>query len=248
MSTINIYSVANHLEENGWRLLSTEYKNLKTELEMECPKGHKQTFTYEQWRKHPICEVCQGGDTTRVKKRDVPPKPLDAQRVLALDAATNITGWAVYDNGTLVSYGTVKMDRNDSTEKRINDMKKWLARVLVEWEVDFAGIEGIQLQQYGKGNFQVELYRTLAQLQGVLIDTLFEACVDYDLAYAVEWRKYCGVGEGIGRENKKKQAQDKVKTWYNIDCTQDEADAICIGKYFCHLLKNSKSTWGEDIE
>ena len=39
---INIYSVANHLDQEGWRLISTEYKNLKTELEMECPKGHYQ--------------------------------------------------------------------------------------------------------------------------------------------------------------------------------------------------------------
>ena len=56
------------------------------------------------------------------------------------------------------------------------------------------------------------------------------------------------MGEGKGRENKKKQAQDKVKLWYQQDCTQDEADAICIGKYFCHILKNNKSSWGEDID
>jgi hypothetical protein len=42
-------------------------------------------------------------------------------------------------------------------------------------------------------------------------------------------------------------AQDKVNLWYNQDCTQDEADAICIGKYFAHLIKNNKSSWGEDI-
>ena len=93
---------------------------------------------------------------------------------------------------------------------------------------------------------QVETYRVLANLQGVILDTLFEACIDHDLVYAVEWRKYCGVGEGTGRENKKKQAQDKVKLWYEQDCTQDEADAICIGKYFVHKLKHN-SHWGEDI-
>ena len=59
---INIYSVANHLENEGWKLISTEYKNLDTELEMLCPKGHKQINTYKQWRKHPICEVCMAGN------------------------------------------------------------------------------------------------------------------------------------------------------------------------------------------
>jgi len=34
MGTINIYSVRNALEEEGWKLVSDTYKNLKTELEM----------------------------------------------------------------------------------------------------------------------------------------------------------------------------------------------------------------------
>jgi hypothetical protein len=55
------------------------------------------------------------------------------------------------------------------------------------------------------------------------------------------------VGEGKGRENKKKQAQNKVKVWYGIDCTQDEADAICLGKYFCHYRKGRTSSWGDNI-
>jgi len=38
---INVYSVANHLEEEGWKLISNTYKNLNTELEMECPAGHR---------------------------------------------------------------------------------------------------------------------------------------------------------------------------------------------------------------
>lgn len=41
MSTINIYSVRNTLETEGWTLLSDTYKNLKTPLEMQCPAGHK---------------------------------------------------------------------------------------------------------------------------------------------------------------------------------------------------------------
>jgi hypothetical protein len=39
----------------------------------------------------------------------VPIKKIDTQRVLALDAATVITGYAIYDDGALVSYGTYKV-------------------------------------------------------------------------------------------------------------------------------------------
>ena len=65
---INIYTVTNHLESEGWTLISDSYKNLNTELEMKCPQGHLQTQTYGSWRKHPICEVCMAGDTYKVKK------------------------------------------------------------------------------------------------------------------------------------------------------------------------------------
>jgi hypothetical protein len=42
MGTINVYSVKNALEAEGWQLISEVYKNLKTPLEMQCPAGHKQ--------------------------------------------------------------------------------------------------------------------------------------------------------------------------------------------------------------
>lgn len=245
---INIYSVSNHLQEEGWKLISDSYKNLDTELEMQCPNGHIQFQTYKKWRKRPQCEICLAGDPFKGKKNKVPIKKIDTRRILALDAATNDTGYAIYDDEELVSYGVFKTD-DLPLENKINQVKKWLLAAIKEWEIDFVGIENIQLQSFGPNSsqMQVKTFQTLANLQGVLIDAVFESCIDHDLAYAVEWRKYCGVGEGTGRENKKKQAQNKVKLWYNQDCTQDEADAICLGKYFVHLLKKNKSTWGENI-
>ena len=248
--SINIYTVANHLEAEGWKLISNSYKNLNTELEMMCPAGHIQKQTYGNWRKHLLCEQCMAGDPYKIKKNKVPTKNVDTQRVLALDAATLITGYAIYDDKELVSYGKFETDVSKSTEERINDVKQWLIAAIEEWEPDFVGLENIQLQKFGPNASQVQVktFQVLANLQGVLIDILFEKCIDHDTVYASEWRSYCGINEGNQlRENKKKLAQDKIKLWYNQNCTQDEADAICIGKYFAHLLKNRKSTWGEDI-
>ena len=245
---INIYSVKNHLESEHWTLISDTYKNLNTELEMICPQGHRQLQTYANWRKHMLCEQCLAGDPFKGKKNKVPAKTANTQRILALDAATNITGYSVYDNKILVGYGTFKTEANEDTTHRINEVKKWLIAVIEKLEPDFVGVEHIQLQSYGTNSaFQVETYRVLANLQGVIMDTLFEKCIDSDLVYPSEWRKYCGISGGDShRESKKKAAQDKVKLWYNESCTQDEADAICIGKYFCGKLKTI-SSWGEDI-
>ena len=112
----------------------------------------------------------------------------------------------------------------------------------------FIGIENIQLQKYGAKatDVQVKTFQTLANLQGVLVDVIFEAKVDTDKVYPSEWRSYCGINDGeTHRDAKKKAAQAKVKIWYDMDCTEDEADAICIGKYFCN--KTNKISWGEDI-
>ena len=248
MSTINVYVVRNALEAEGWQLTSEVYKNLKTPLEMVCPAGHKQEQTFDNWRKHKICDICMAGDPYKVKKNKVPPKGTNTQRILALDAATNTTGYSIYDDKVLVGYGTFKTSSSMTATHRINQVKNWLKAALKEWEPDFVGIENIQLQKYGNRDtdVQVKTFQTLANLQGVILDTIFEACIDSDLVRPSEWRSYCGINDGDShRDAKKKQAQAKVKIWYDINCTEDEADAICIGKYFCGKLK--KSSWGEEI-
>ena len=248
MGTINVYTVRNALEAEGWQLTSEVYKNLKTPLEMICPEGHKQEQTFDNWRKHKICDICMAGDPYKVKKNKVPKKGTDTQRILALDAATNVTGYAIYDNKVLVGFGIFKTTASLPATERINQVKNWLKVALKEWQPDFVGIENIQLQKYGNKatDVQVKTFQTLANLQGVILDTIFEACIDHDLVYPSEWRSYCGINDGDQhRDPKKKQAQAKVKIWYNMNCTEDEADAICIGKYFCGKIK--KSNWGEEI-
>ena len=249
MASINIYTVQNALETEGWKLISTEYKNLKTPLEMQCPCGHAQQQTFEQWRKHKMCDICMAGDPYKIKRDKIPQKNENATRILALDAETSITGYAIYDNKTLIKYGTFKTSAALRTIERINQVKQWLRAALKEWEPDFVGLENIQLQKYGTGSAQaqVKTFQTLANLQGVILDTIFEACVDSELVYPTEWRSYCGVSDGDQhREARKKAAQAKVRIWYDMQCSEDEADAICIGKYFCNRIK-VHSTWGEDI-
>lgn len=235
---INIYSIQEHLESHGWGLESDTYKNLTTPIKIICPKGHKQEQAYGNWRKHKTCEQCLAGDTTKVKKNNVPKKKMNIRRILALDAATNISGYSIYDDDVLVSFGTYKASQDKTSPERINEIKHWLERRLEEWKPDFVGVENIQMQH------NVEMFKVLANLQGVLIDTLIENEVKHSLVYSSEWRKTCGIVGGE-RENKKKQAQDKVFNWYNVKCNQDEADAICIGKHFVKTEKNKNNDMKE---
>jgi len=246
--SINIYTVTNELENEGWKLVSTSYKNLNTELEMICPEGHRQFQTFAKWRKYKQCQECLAGDPFKIKHNKIPAKEENTRRLLALDAASNITGYAIYDNNELVYFGTYKASSQKERTERINEIKKWLMALIDKIEPDYIALENIQLQYYGpkQSQAQVQTYNTLARLQGVLLDTAFEMSIDCGLIYANEWQSHFGItGE---RDERKRQAQARVKMWFKQDCTQDEADAICIGRYATLLLKNTQQSWGEDID
>ena len=90
-----------------------------------------------------MCDICMAGDPYKVKKNKVPQKDENITRILALDAATGTTGYAIYDNRTLVGYGTFKTSATLPATERINQMKNWLKAALKEWEPDFVGVENI---------------------------------------------------------------------------------------------------------
>ena len=94
------------------------------------------------------------GDPYKVKKNKVPHKDENVTRILALDAATGVTGYAIYDDKKLISYGTFKTSAILPTAERINNVKNWLKAALKEWEPDFVGVENIQLQSYGPNKSQ----------------------------------------------------------------------------------------------
>lgn len=253
---INYDIVCSDFQEQNWKLISTSYRNLDTAIECVCPKGHNQSITYREWRKTKLCKEClrEGGAFLQNKGRLLVPEKSSLFRILALDAATTTTGYAVYDEKSLVGYGHFTIKGDDTTE-RINQVKQWLVCAISEWRPDLICVEHIQLQSFNaygkpaKDSYQVELYRVLANLQGVVADALFEKKVPLHLVYSQTWRSFCDVN-GKNREEKKKSAQNQVLLWYNIEATQDEADAICLGKYFVYNWNNlniQTKKWGEDI-
>lgn len=228
--------VKSNLGSRGWKLISNTYKNLKTPLQMECPNGHLQEQTYEKWRKECRCPMCEALPNTG-----------GAYRILALDAATIITGWAIYDNRQLKASGIFKLNSNDELTTRINDVKLWLSQMIDNWSPNAVCIENIQLQKDKNSNMQrVDTFQKLARLQGVLLDLLYEKNIHSDLVFSETWRHVCGIG-GVKREERKKITQEKVLAWYNKECSEDEADAICIGKYYSMQPHPNKAIWGEEM-
>lgn len=239
---INIYTVLEDLASQKWMLISSEYKNLKTPLTMQCPKGHIVEMTYDEWRKTHSCARCNEAHSHGILRNEIPKKQSGIYRVLALDAATGTTGWSLYDNKKLVAYGTFNTSTSNDKVCRINEVRHWLENMICDSLCDAIGIEGIQLQK------NVEMFQTLANLQGVILDTIYEIGLNYQVASSSTWRTFANLNNADQRESAKAKAQAWVKMNYNLKCTQDEADAIVMGHYFARkLVEKKKITWGEDI-
>ena len=242
MARITIDSINEELAQSGWKCISTEYKNLDSELQFNCEEGHLVCAPWKKIRTKHECPVCKNNKHKNNNALQIEPKKKGVKRILALDQATHISGWSIYDGQTLIRYGTFETNQKDEIA-RISTIKNWLVSMLENWKPDFVGIEGIQFQDESSGNkMGVTVFQGLARLQGVLMETCYAQKVDYTICPTNTWRNHCGV-KGRYRADKKRSMQLIAKKWYDISLTDDEADAVGIGKYVADLNKIEVVNW-----
>ena len=242
MAKITIDSINEELAQYNWKCISTEYKNLDSELQFNCEEGHLVCAPWKRVRKLQECPVCKQNAHKTNKPLVVEPKKKGQKRILALDQATHITGWSIYDGQELIRYGTFSTNQKDEIA-RISTIKNWLISMIENWKPDFVAIEGIQFQDESSGNkMGVTVFQGLARLQGVLMETCHTQKVDYTVCPTNTWRNHCGV-KGRYRADKKRSMQLIAKKWYDISLTDDEADAVGIGKYAADLNKIEVVNW-----
>lgn len=234
MSKIKVEDIQNELKQYGWKLISEEYKNLTSELIFECEEGHKVYSTWGKIRHKRECPICNQ-NSYKEQNTKIIPKKKGAIRVLALDQATRITGWSIYDEKELIKYGLFETSLDDEIA-RDHAIKEWVINMINTWQIDIVGIEGIQYQQ----NMGVTTFEMLARLQGILLNTIYELKIPYKICPTNTWRAHCKV-KGRTRSDKKASMQLLVKQWFDISVTDDEADAIGIGKYIADTsIKEAK--------
>lgn len=224
MARIKLEDIRAEVEKEGWQLVSSSYQNLDEELEFLCDEGHNVYLSWKKARQHLECPVCK---QNLYKNQDtkVIPKKKDEFRVLALDQATYTSGYSIFSNKQLIKYGIFKTSLEDEIA-RDNKIKQWLISMIQNWQPDLVVLEGIQYQE----QFGVTVFETLARLQGILMETLFELKVPYKIAPTNTWRNHCGV-KGRTRADRKRSMQLLVKEWFDIKVSDDCSDAIGIGKF-----------------
>lgn len=241
MAKIKFEDIQNELAADGWKVVSTEYVNLDTEMTFECPGGHRVFMPWKKLRTKRECPTCK--QTMVVEQDDkVLPKSKGVKRTLALDQASKVTGYAIFDDTKLIKYGTFATSSDDDIE-RFTMIRAWLLSMIVSWKPDYIGLEGIQFQEEGSGQkMGVTVFQTLARLQGILMITCHDNKVPFEICPTNTWRHSCGV-KGKTRTDKKRSMQLLVQQWYGVKVSEDEADAIGIGHHLVgYIQKNTAVT------
>lgn len=158
--------------------------------------------------------------------------------ILALDQATRVSGWSVFRDGDLIDFGHWEKTHDDIAV-RIHSLCKEIESKILQYEPDLVVLENIQMQ-----HGDVQTFQKLAQVQGGILVLLVEKKIKYKMVYSSDWRSDCEFlkKQDKHRENQKKIAQQWVKDTYNLKCTQDESDAICIG-YSASIQEDKRLEW-----
>lgn len=238
MAKIYLEDIKKQCEELSWELLSNSYTNLDTEMNFRCPNGHEIITTYGRWRNTHKCPDCKKEES---KDKEVEPDPNARGCTIAIDQALNTSGYAVFDGPRLIKSGTSTQTQFTQVEKMAS-VKQWVLQLCKEYNPTRVLIEDIQLEQNltkgENGRFKdngdnvigVTTFKSLAQLQGVLLNAFFEQGIEVVVVFSGTWRKALCI-KGRSRTDRKRSAQLKVKDWYGLVVSEDEAEAICMGRY-----------------
>ena len=243
MARLKIEDIRQEVESFGWILLSENYVNLKTEMHFKCPEGHNNYTSLEKWRRGHKCLTCENNP---LKNVPISPVKKNGYRILALDQASITSGYAIFDNEKLVTYGKWSSNGNHSTE-RITQTKAWVACMIDRWKPDLVVLEDIQLQKFGTINGQenegVITFKKLAALQGVLKNYCFETGIVYKIVPPATWRAHSEIKGRAIHDNEKIPTPDGWKKIKDIKIGDLIFDGLGQSTKITEIYKYKEKLW-----
>ena len=167
-------------------------------------------------------------------------------KILSIDQARH-GGWAIFDfeQKKLLEFGSYNFRTNESTfAQEVVSIEKYISDLIISKNISAVFIEDVHLEK----NHNV--FKTLSQLQGVLINLFEKHKYLYEIIAPSQWQGFC---KAKGRNSKEIKAKltttqsseerlkkkrtkimslEYVSSKFNVDTSDDNiADAICIGDY-----------------
>ncbi|MDB7829114.1 crossover junction endodeoxyribonuclease RuvC [Intestinimonas butyriciproducens] len=168
--------------------------------------------------------------------------------ILAIDQARN-GAWSVFDyeSKTLIGYGTFSFDTKKYTyAKAVLHIDELIDLVIRAYDISAVFIEDINLR------VNVQAFKRLAQLQGVLVNSFEKNEYLYGYIAPSQWQGFCKARgrntkevnsrvlelEREGKQKSKILSIQFVKEQFGIDTENDNlTDAICIGWYVVNMVE-----------
>lgn len=159
---------------------------------------------------------------------------------IGIDLATRKTGYAILIENNIIKYGVININQTDIKKSFFEEIKKTIISELEKLEENKVMV-GIELSTHGN----VLLQKKFAILAGMLISILFESKknIEIKLFDSNEWFKF--VTKDITFLERKERKEISIKNiinLFNLNLTDDEADAINIAYFLenCRDFENIK--------
>lgn len=155
-------------------------------------------------------------------------------KLLALDQSSRITGFTVLNNGKIEKVSHFECIGDDLGD-RLVQLRNKIEQLINQYDIDEVVFEDIQLQDVnGNKEKGVTTFKILAEAFGVVHEYLTENKIKFSVAQPIKWKAHFKIA-GKGRPQEKKMAQTYALKNHNLQCTEDEADSLCIALYYYDL-------------
>jgi Holliday junction resolvasome RuvABC endonuclease subunit len=152
-------------------------------------------------------------------------------KILNLDQSTKVTGYSIFVDNQLSDYGTLNSNPNEKNPiERMKEQYDLIKQLIEKTNPNYICIEQVQFQN----NFNT--FQQLSQLQGVIFAKLFEREIPFTIIEPSAWKSFCSI-RGRKRVEQKANTIQMVKEKFNLEVSEDEADAIGIGLWSSKNIK-----------
>jgi len=157
-------------------------------------------------------------------------------KLLAIDQATNILGYAIFEGKELIDSGLLDYSKLVDYNAKISAIKTWITQTIEKEKINLVAVEDVYM------NLNPATMKTLAKLLGVIENLCFEKNIECCVINNNVWRNTCEI-KGKTRDQKKAGSKKFVLNHFKKKVNDDIADAICIGWHI--LCTHGVKTWGE---
>ena len=161
-------------------------------------------------------------------------------KMISLDSATGKTGVCIWQNGKYAESYVIENNPKIKGDEKLNSMIDLIYSLLKVEEPEVIILEQVAVTRNAVST------RMLQELTGAIRGFCVERGVKYVTLRPSEWRKqiveiYNQKPSGRKRDDQKIWSLDIVNNKLNIETeSDDEADAICIGKAYIEIQKKGE--------